>query len=81
MRVCVIKFSIKAPLSCLYADLANFLSTFKENRSDPREVLEVQFSMLDDSFCCLRSLTFGKKIRLEFPNVPWMPESLSGCLV
>ena len=25
--------------------------------------------MLDDSFCCLRSLIFGEKIRLEFANV------------
>ena len=26
--------------------------------------------MLDDSFCCLRSLIFGEKIRMEFPKVP-----------
>ena len=37
--------------------------------------------MLDDSFCCLRNLIFGEKIRMEFPKVPWMPETLSGSAV
>ena len=33
--------------------------------------------MLDDSFFCLRSLIFWcKKIRMEFPKEPWMPEKL-----
>jgi len=30
-QICVMKFAIKAPLSCLYANIANFLNTFKEN--------------------------------------------------
>ena len=29
-------------------------------------------SMLDNSFCCWRSLNFGAKIRNDFPKVPWM---------
>ena len=37
--------------------------------------------MLDDSFCCLRSLIFGANIRIKFPKVQWMPESLSGSVV
>ena len=37
--------------------------------------------MLDDSFCCLRGLIFGAKIRIEFSKVPWMPENLSGSVV
>ena len=63
------EFSIKTPLSCLYADLANFqgklLGLFLEQQ------LEVQVSMLDDSFCCLRSLIFGAKIGMEFPNIAY----------
>ena len=38
-------------------------------------------SMLDDSYCCLRSLIFGAKIWMEFLKVPWMPESLSSSVV
>ena len=34
-----------------------------------------------DSFCCLRSPIGGARIRMEFPKVPWMPESLSGSVV
>ena len=37
--------------------------------------------MLDDSFCCLRSLIIGTKIGIEFPKVPWMPANLSGSVV
>ena len=50
-----------------YVRFANFLSTSKENC--PRVLVYVQVSMLDDSLCCLRSLIFGAKIRIDFHKV------------
>ena len=39
--------------------------------------------MLDDSFCCLRSLIFGQKIRIDFPNAmdAWKLIRFCGLLV
>jgi len=40
--------------------------------------------VVDDSFCCLRSLFFGakkkekKEERMNFPKEPWMPECSLG---
>ena len=48
--------------------------------SVPRVVVYIQVLMLDDSFCCLRSLIFGAKIIMEFPMVPQMPESFGDSL-
>ena len=35
--------------------------------------------MLDDSFCCLGSLIFGVRNRIDIPKVPWMPELIGFC--
>ena len=72
MCIFVMKIFKKTPLSCRYAGLANFLSSFKENRCVcPRVV--VFKSMFQSWMINFVAREVGAKIRIDFPKVPWMP--------